>query len=63
LIFLAQLLLKAKFKSSFEVSAEADIYATRVFCATLKAKGNIIIKEGILGDRLNIKNRIAVLVA
>ena len=53
--FPGTVIIKGEVKSSFEVSAEADIYATRVFCATLKAKGNIIIKEGILGDKLNNK--------
>jgi uncharacterized protein (DUF342 family) len=50
--FPGTVIVRGEVKPCFLISAEADIYATRVFCASLKAKGNIIIREGIIGDRL-----------
>lgn len=54
--FPGTVIVKGEVKPSFLVTAEADIYATRVVCASLYAKGNIIIKEGIVGDRLGNKS-------
>lgn len=56
IIFPGTVVVKGEVKPNFEISAEADIYATRVVCATLNAKGNILIKEGIIGDRLGNKS-------
>lgn len=50
--FPGTVIIKGEVKSSFLVSAAVDIYATRVLCAIIKAQGNIIIKEGIVGDKL-----------
>jgi uncharacterized protein (DUF342 family) len=53
--FPGTVIIKGEVKSYFLVSAEVDIYAIRVVCASLNAKGNIIIKEGIIGDKLGNK--------
>ena len=50
--FPGTVIIKGEVKSSFIVSASSDVYATRTLCAIIKAQGNIIIKEGIIGDRL-----------